>query len=57
MNIRPVPSSLSPGQAVVVAPRKSPWLQAPTLPVHVASTVVVMYGPGILRAADAPPRR
>lgn len=42
--------------AEVLAPNRPPWLQAPPLRYHEATTVVV-YSPDIVRAADPPPRR
>lgn len=40
----------------VVIPNRPPWLPVQPLPVHVAKSVTVGCGPGLLRAADADPR-
>ena len=50
------PYPATPWPYEVVAPDRSPWAPAPPLRFHEARTVIV-YDPGILRAADAPPRR
>jgi hypothetical protein len=47
---RCVPPRLAP--FVPVAPDRRPWLQPRPLPVHVARTVTVACGPGLLRAAE-----
>jgi hypothetical protein len=45
-----------PAPWVPAAPHRPPWQQLPPVPVHVAKTVTVACGPGLLRAADPPPR-
>ena len=36
----------------VVTPTRLPWLPVAPLPVHVAKSVTVAFGPGLVRAAD-----